>query len=368
LERWRERPDSPSVQNLIMNNPLADDLEFVLACTEQLWEEVRGARLFITGGTGWVGTWLLESFCWANSRLDLRARATVLSRDPGAFARVAPHLASDPALTFHAGDIRNFSFPQGSFSHIVHAATESSAKLNGENPALMLDTIVQGTRRCLEFAARSGARKFLLTSSGAVYGRQPCDLAHVPETFMGAPDPVDPTSAYHEGKRVAELQCVLLGRSAGFESKVARCFTFVGPYMKLDAHFAIGNFLRDHLKGGPIVVEGDGTAVRSYMYMADLLVWLWTILFRGVAGRAYNVGSEDAICISELAQQVAQSVEPPVGLEIRGKAAPGSPAAHRYVPDTARARTELGLQQQFPLTKAIIRTHAWFRAKGSAPL
>jgi nucleoside-diphosphate-sugar epimerase len=346
-----------------MNNVLAEDLDLALDRTRELWEELRGANLFLTGGTGFFGAWLLETFCWANRRLELAARATVLTRNPGAFPRAAPHLGSDPALTFHVGDVRTFSFPGGSFSHIIHAATESST--NAQGPVVMMDTVVGGTRRCLEFAAECGARKFLLTSSGAVYGRQPPGLTHVAETFSGGPDPLDGRSAYAEGKRVAELQCVLLGGTAGIETKIARCFAFVGPYMKLDAHFAIGNFIQDQLKGGPIVIKSDGTAVRSYMYAADLAVWLWTILFRGHAGCAYNVGSEDAITISELAQEIARCLSPPVEVDIRERAVPGC-SAHRYVPSTARARAELGLKETIPLGQALQKTQAWFRPKVSS--
>ncbi len=345
--------------NTSTTNPLSRDLDSVLECTHELWDELRGTSVFITGGTGWIGSWLLESFCWANSRLNLHARATVLTRNPQAFVASSPHLALDPAITLTAGDVRTFWSPNGHFSHIIHGASESSAKLNRENPALMFDTIVGGTRRALDFAAACGTRNFLLISSGAVYGPQPADLSHVPETFLGGPDPLNPDSAYHEGKRAAELECVLVGRSAGINIKVARCFTFVGPYMKLDAHFAIGNFIRDYLKGGPILVQGDGSAVRSYMYMTDLVVWLWTILLRGAAARAYNVGSEDAISIAELAQEVAHVLLPPAQVEIMGRIASGT-AAQRYVPSTRQAQVELGLRQQVSLQEAIRKTHAWF--------
>lgn len=345
--------------NTSTTNPLSRDLDSVLECSRELWGDLRGSNMFITGGTGWIGSWLLESFCWANSRLNLHARATVLTRNPQAFVASSPQLALDPAITLTAGDVRSFQFPKGHFSHIIHGASESSAKLNREDPALMFDTIIGGTRRALEFAAACGTRNFLLISSGAVYGPQPVDLSHVPETFLGGPDTLDSHSAYPEGKRAAELDCVLLGRSAGINMKIARCFAFVGPYMKLDAHFAIGNFIRDHLKGGPIVVQGDGRAVRSYMYMTDLVVWLWTILLKGAAAQAYNVGSEDAISIAELAQEVARVLRPPAQVEIEGRIACGA-ASHRYVPSTKRAQGELGLRQQVSLQEAIRKTHAWF--------
>ena len=223
----------------------------------------------------------------------------------------------------------------------------------------MLDTMVQGTRHCLEFALDCGARKFLYLSAGAVYGLK--TPQGVDESFGGGPDPLNPHAAYAEGKRVAELQCALAAAS-GIEVKIARCFTFLGPYMELNAHFAIGNFIRDQMKGGPIRVHGDGQAVRSYMYAGDLMVWLWTILLRGASGRAYNVGSEKAVTIGEVAQSVADALSPRVAVEIAGNPNRAG-AAHCYVPSTARAKQELGLRCRTGLREAIQRTHAWFRHK-----
>jgi len=187
--------------------------------------------------------------------LVLGLSALVLSRNPDAFREKAPRVAGHPAIQFHPGDVRSFEFPKGGFSHIIHAATESSARLNAEDPLTMFDTILDGTRRTLEFACHCGAGKFLLTSSGAVYGRQPPEMARVPEDYAGAPDPIDSRSAYGEGKRAAETLCTLFSRQHGIEAKIARCFAFVGPHLPLDIHFAIGNFIRDGLKGGPIVVS-----------------------------------------------------------------------------------------------------------------
>jgi dTDP-glucose 4,6-dehydratase len=339
-------------------NRLARDLDNILARTEPLWRELRCQRILVTGATGFFGCWLLESFAWANSRLNLNARAIALSRHPQTLEQKAPHLTSDPAIALHAADVRCDGFPQDTFSHVIHAATEASAALNRLTPLVMFDTIVNGTRRALEFAAVNSVRKVLFVSSGAVYGTQPPQLAHISESFTGGPDPLDPASAYAEGKRSAELLCALAA-SPALEIKIARCFAFVGPYMQLDAHFAIGNFINDRLHQRPIRVQGDGSAVRSYLYAADLMVWLWTILFKGHSRRAYNVGSEDALNIGRLARVVADALPPAVDIDIASKATPSAPV-HRYVPSTARAREELGLRAEVPLRDAISRTHAWF--------
>lgn len=343
-----------------MDNPLGTDLDHVLDHTGTLWDELRGERLFITGGTGFFGCWLLESLLWANRRLMLGVQVTVLTRNGDAFRKKAPRLAGDPAVTLVTGDVRNFEYPAGTFTHVIHAATESSTKPNAENPLLVLDTIVQGTRRTLDFAADCGARKFLLTSSGAVYGKQPADMTHIPEDYAGAPDPTDPQAAYGEGKRLAEHLCTLYAQGSSVEMKIARCFAFVGPYLPLDAHFAIGNFIRDALNGGPIVVKGDGTPRRSYLYAGDLAIWLWTILFKGQNCRLYNVGSSDDVAISELAHMVASCFGTFPSVRIMKRSQPGL-IGERYVPCTERCSAELGLRSLIDLQAAIRRTADWAR-------
>ncbi|MFZ0480274.1 MAG: NAD-dependent epimerase/dehydratase family protein [Terriglobales bacterium] len=344
-----------------MTNRLADELDNILARTECLWSDLRGGRILITGATGFFGCWLLESFAWANQSLHLNAQAVALSRNPAALAQKAPHLAANPAITLHAADVRHGDFPSGEFSHVIHAATEASARLNGEAPLVMFDTIVEGTRGTLRCASAANVARFLFVSSGAVYGTQPSELAHVRETYSGGPDPLDRGSAYAEGKRAAELLCALAA-SPRMATPIARCFAFVGPYMQMDAHFAIGNFISDALRGGPIQIKGDGTAVRSYLYASDLTVWLWTTLFNGRSGRAYNIGSEDALNIAELADEVSAAV--PCNAGISRAAAPVAGASiHRYVPSTARAREELGLSAEIPLPEAIRRTYSWFAHK-----
>jgi nucleoside-diphosphate-sugar epimerase len=339
-------------------NPLSADLDHVVEHLRPDLEELRGARIFVTGGTGFIGCWMLESFAWANDRLGLGAQALVLTRNFEAFQRKAPHLASRADICFHLGDVRDFEFPSGKFSHVIHSADAANQQGNLEDPALMLDTIVAGTVRTLDFSALCGARKMVLTSSGSVFRRHAVELTEAGEEYLGATQDRLAFWAHHGGKRLSELTCILHGQRDGIEMKIARCFTFVGPYMPLDAHFAIGNFIRDALAGGPIVVKGDGTPYRSYLYAADLAIWLWRILLRGKDRQAYNVGSPNALTIAEVAAAVSRALPGNVAVSIAQRPTPGQ-VPQRYVPDASRAETELGLREWIELEDAIRRTARW---------
>ena len=180
----------------------------------------------------------------------------------------------------------------------------------------------------------------------------------MPEEYAGGPNPLDAGSVYGEGKRAAELLCALYSATHGMECKIARCFAFVGPHLPLNAHFAIGNFIRDAMRGDVIHVQGDGTPMRSYMYAADLTIWLWTMLFRAPSPEAFNVGSDQAVSILELAQIVAATLGSTAGVQVAQQAEPGTPA-RQYVPNISKAQQQLGLQCHISLEDAIRRTAAW---------
>jgi UDP-glucuronate decarboxylase len=218
----------------------------------------------------------------------------------------------------------------------------------------MFDTIVEGTRRALELAVACKAERFFFLSSGAVYGRQPFELTHVAEDYPGAPPLATHRSAYGEGKRAAEMLCTIYARKFGLDIVNARIFALLGPLLSLDIHFAAGNFIRDAIAGEPIIVRGSGSAVRSYLYASDVAVWLWKILVRAAPGAIFNVGSERAVSIAELAELTSTLLDAP-GFEILGKEDHGwNPG--RYVPATQKIRTELRVEARVGLEEAIIRT------------
>jgi len=340
---------------------LEQDINHILEHTKGLWDEIRGKSIFVTGGTGFFGCWLLESFIRANEKYGLLASATVLTRNPEAFQRKAPHLAFNPVIKLHIGDVKTFQFPKEKFSHIIHSSNEAADYIGKKDaPGNVKDAIVQAAKHTLEFARHCEAQKFLFTSSGTVYGPQPPGLTHLPETYEGIRDVSDFRFAHGEGKFIAENLCAYYEKKYGIAAKIARCFTFVGPYMQLDANYAIGNFIRDGLKGGTINIKGDGTPYRSYMYAADLTIWLWTILIKGKSLRPYNVGSMEPISILDVAAAVSRHSHKPPDVIISNHA---DPAKERdvYIPDTTRATNELKLRQWISFEKALKRTIDFFK-------
>jgi dTDP-glucose 4,6-dehydratase len=169
------------------------------------------------------------------------------------------------------------------------------------------------------------------------------------------PDPLNANNAYGIGKRVAEHLCAMYQDAHGVETVIARCFAFVGEDLPLDVHFAIGNFIRDALWREEIVVGGDGTSLRSYLDQRDLAQWLRKLLADGVGGRAYNVGSDQAISVAALADLVRDIVSPRKIVRVLGKP-DGRSDRNLYVPDIRRAKDELGLEVTIPLGDAICAT------------
>jgi nucleoside-diphosphate-sugar epimerase len=297
----------------------------------------------------------LESFIYLNRELNLNSNIYVLSRDPENFLKKYPFYEVDKNIIWIKGDIRTFKFPSQKIDYIIHAATDADAKLNSESPLLMLDTITLGTRRMLEFAQKQPELKaFLLTSSGAVYGKQPDNVARISENDNFFIDINHPNSAYSEGKRLAELYCSIYAKNYNIPVKIARCFAFVGPYLPLEKHFAIGNFIRDGLTSQKITINGDGSPLRSYMYAADLTIWLWTILLKGDKGDVYNVGSDKAISIKELAMMIA-GYFPGISVNILNQTHPAD-RNQNYVPDVTKFKEKFNLSPKIDLEEAILKT------------
>lgn len=342
-----------------MNQLPEEDLQHIFNHTAHLWEEMRNKTVFITGGTGFIGAWFLEIFSWVKTKKKININVVVLSRNPGKFKEKAPHLFQNNNFEFVAGNINDFKIDETTFSYIIHLAAESENKLYQSDPLLMVDTITNGTRRLLDFAKQQKSLKsFLFVSSGAVYGNQSYDETkeNQENSFLSLSN--DPKTTYAVGKRMAEFYCRIYGENSGIPIKIARCFTFYGPYMQLNKHFAIGNFINNLINKKTIIINGDGTPVRSYLYISDVIIWLITIISEGANLTPYNVGSQLGISIRELAYLVAGLSKTPLNVEFNNIRAPGD--IDKYIPLTCRAEKEFNLQQYISLQKGISKTISYY--------
>ncbi len=317
------------------------------------FSQLGSKRIFITGGTGFFGLWLLTALRHLNQQ-ENHIEVCVLSRNPKEFLDRHLHLQNQTWLSFITGNVRNFEIPDRPFDYLLHAATETSMAAHAE-PQTMLDDILLGTSQVIKLAKRCGVKRMLLVSSGAVYGAQPDGLLHQPDDSPLACIPLLVSSAYGEGKRVMELMGAMAQMQGELEAVSARCFSFCGPGLPLDAHFAMGNFIRDALYREKITVQGDGSAVRSYLYGADLAAWLLGLLVHGKPGNAYNVGSEISISIKDLATKVRDILAPEKPVVVMQASDPTNAIRHRYVPSTSKARS-LGCAQWTSLETSMLNT------------
>jgi nucleoside-diphosphate-sugar epimerase len=349
--------------------PLAyptEDLDFVLSRTPEFWSRYRAARLLITGCTGFIGSWLVQALQHANDRLGSDMELVVLTRNPELARQHRPNVFARSDTHLVKGDVNQPLPPLGPLDICIHAATDVGDPSKSGNPLQQFDSIVGGTRRVLDAAQAGGAKRFLLVSSGAIYGPQPTDLERIQESYTAAPSPLLPAQAYGNGKRAAEwLACAYAAQAAqtGLEANIARIFAVIGPGLPFNGPFAAGNFIRDALAGMAITIHGDGRSLRSFLYMSDLCIWLLRIIGVGQSGDAYNVGGQHAVSIAALAQLVvsASGNSAPIHFETQPSTAP-QPAPSRYIPDTSKARLLLNLAEYTSLDSALRKTFHWTRS------
>ena len=333
-----------------------EDLEHIYQNTQDIWESFRGKSIFVTGGTGFFGKWLLESFIYINEKLALNAKITTLTRNPEVFLMEYPFYKEHTnTVQFVKGDILTYDFDLNKKVHfIIHAATDTDSKLHIENPTLIIDSITEGTKRVLNFAQKNSVSSFLHISSGAVYGKVPKNFIKVKENQGFYININDSRNAYAEGKRISELLCSIYHEKFDLPIKITRCFAFVGPYLPLDKHFAIGNFISNSIKKEDIIIKGNGSPIRSYMYMSDLIIWLFTILVKGADNRPYNVGSDEYYDLEQVANFVQSQSAESINVKILSKSK--DEFQERYVPDITLANNELSLAILVNLKNAINKT------------
>lgn len=328
-----------------MNELLAED-RAVLASL-QAWCR-QDLDILVTGGTGFVGNWLVRALA-----LSGRARRlTLISREPSGTASLLKSINDEVKVEVFAPSVLS-EIQRPSFDEVWHmsAATGTIGSVSWRE---MYAADVEMMTKLLSLAERQlKPPRFVYTSSGAVYGRGRTEIMREdsPATLVLGTN----ANLYDVSKQMSETLLTSAGREAGIDFRIARLFAFVGPYLPLDKHFAIGNFINHASRGKTIELKTEGRDLRSWMYPTDLLAWLFRLADQSEVN-VLNVGSSEILSIRECAELVGRIARVPVKVPT----APfHSQSPTIYAPDVSEARSRLGLQTEVDLASAIKRTLRW---------
>lgn len=341
---------------------IKQDCEESLRGDVTMLSSLKGECILVTGGTGFMGTWLAEIISFLNDNHGFNTKLILLSRQTHNFSLKAAHLVNRKDITLIDKDVRNLLEIPGEVTYIIHAAANPDNRQHSSDPLTVMDVIAKGTESVLAAASRiNRLRKLVNISSGLIYGSQPLDLDAIPESFKGIIDCDSIISVYPEAKRFAETLCVAYRSQFKLPIVTVRPFAFIGPYQLLDKPWALNNFLRDSLFGRTIRILGDEETVRSYMYASDMAVWILRILIDGIVGVAYNIGSPYGITLRHLSEKIAGNF--PIPPRIVSSSPTGNSRRSRFVPDVTLAQKTLGLTLKIDIDEAIKRTIYWHKLR-----
>lgn len=335
----------------------SDDLHHIANNILDIHADIRNKSFFITGGTGFFGKWLLESFVFLNKHYAAGMSLTVLSRNPESFRDAHAELVSEKGISLVKGDISDLTHIVGKYDYIIHAASDVPSSYKEKIPEdPIYKKILEGANSICQLAKSADTRRILYTSSGAAYGSLIAKLDKIDESSIGD-EVFSPQDFYGLAKRDSETHFI---ENAPCEVVVARCFSFSGPYLPLNGSYAFGNFIHDILNNRDINIKGDGAPLRSYLYASDLVIWLLQALVKGRNRNIYNIGSEEAISIRQLAEKMLCVTKSKNKIVLHG-AADVNGRVSQYVPFTGKIRNELGVSQSISLGLAIEKTMKFYK-------
>lgn len=327
---------------------------------------LNGKRVLVTGGTGFIGSYLLETFAHLNDRVLVEPCAvSVVTRDIGRVADRLPQLSQRRDFTFIESDIRKFRSASKTWDYVIHGAASADARIFLEDPSEIMEIIADGTKVVLNEAA-AGVESFLFISSGAVYGQQSLESAWLPEDYPGGPDLRNWRSCYGEAKRYAEILCQVFCEKRKAPVTIARLFAVLGPYQELHATSAVIDFIRQGLRGNTITIKDAGETQRAYCYVADAVAGLFTLLLRPHPGEAFNIGSDqESVSFTDLAHRISRCLGTKINVVVEGCPASGV-LGSRYAPNVTRLYVKEGFKPTTSLDEALARTISWMKERDAA--
>ncbi len=360
---------------------VALDLDHILdACADE-FRSLAGKRLLITGGAGFLGYYLVQApLRWnEEARADERINVTVYDN----YARGVPDwleaLADRPGLATVKHDVRR-PLPDdiGAHQYVVHAAGIASPTYYRQHPIETMDANINGLRALLDYTVARAATPepvegFLFFSSSEIYGDPRPEVIPTPEDYRGNVSCTGPRACYDESKRYGETLCVNFARQLSVPVAIARPFNNFGPGLKISDRRVIPDFARDVLDGRDIVLLSDGSASRTFCYVADAVSGYFKVLVKGRPGEPYNIGVErPEVSMAELAQRIAATAGELFGFEgAVVRQASSDPDylvdnPNRRCPVIEKARTELGYAPTVTLDEGLRRALLWYAGNRDA--
>jgi nucleoside-diphosphate-sugar epimerase len=313
------RPDGP-------DRVIREDLDDIVEASTDAMRKLSGSSLLLTGGSGFIARYLVESVIRFN---EISGAApcvlTLPSRNPELLmSRYRQQVDAKEVVVIDWTGLRADGLAGRRWDYVVHGAATADPVRVAQDPEGSFRDAIRMAASIVDVAKSSAAKRIVLISSGAVYGDQPAHVAEIPETFGDGPDISAPTGAYGEAKRASEL----LFRLSGLDHRIARVFSVIGPYQDLGSSFAVPDLIMQAANRGLLQLTGDGSARRSYCYATDLTVFLVNLLAGDPRHDVYNVGCRQGTAtVGEVADVIADIFG---GLEVRlGSAAESQ---RNYVP------------------------------------
>ncbi len=351
------------------------DLDHIVEGLGDDIDALSGKQLLITGGAGFLGYYLIQTVLqWNKQNPSGRPiQLTVYDNYIRGLPAWLTQLAEDEALTLVDHDISG-PLPKdtGDYQYIIHAASIASPTYYRMHPIETMDANVNGVRVLLEYsqAQRKKAKSldgFLFFSSSEVYGDPSPENIPPPETYHGNVSCTGPRACYDESKRYGETLCVNFARQYELPVRITRPFNNYGPGLKVTDKRAIPDFARDVLAGKDIVMFSEGSATRTFCYVADAIIGYYKILIKGRDGEAYNIGLEKPeISVAALAERIAGLARELFGYA--GRVVHQVSADTDYLVDNpsrrcpmiGKARAELDYNPSISLDEGLRRSLLWY--------
>ena len=290
----------------------------------------------LTGGTGFFGIWFLTVFKRLFEQKKFKGEIYLLTRNKLNFINANPELSNCSFIKTIQGDVKTVNLNNINPNYLIHfASTSASETFDNVEQIEKINTLYLGTKNILEQCGRS-LKKVLFASSGAAYGDTSL-ISTINEEEFSKLESINDKYALCIGKIIAEFQIDYYSKHFNYDYSIARCFSFAGEFMPLSIHYAFGNFIGDALNGKDIIVSGSGTALRSYMYVGDAIIWFCALL-TDPKNKIFNVGSNYAISISELAELIGNKSGCKV-LSQPKKTAEGNFIRSTYIPSLKKIET-----------------------------